>query len=655
MGTLQAALAWARRGFRVFPLQENSREPATDDWREVATSDLTLLSQIWTDPVLKTERNFNIGCVCTDMVVIDIDVKKGKDGYNRYCQLGGTFDTLVVRTTSGGYHCYFMGPDSSNKAIDPNGVDVRSHNGYVVAPGSTIDGNPYVVINDRDMTWVPPTIERLLTPAYRKSEIDMTLTNDSQASVQAAINFLQSAPVAIEGQRGDDTTFVTAARLVREMSLSVPTAYRLLVEHWNPRCVPPWNEAELYQKVENAAAYGSAEYGRLTAEATYGHLDIQPPPSVFQQAPTISYGNAVMPSAIEPRRWVMDRALLEGAVTLLVAAGSAGKSSISLSIAAHLTQGKDFAGFQAKRKCKVVVFNGEDDITEQSRRLLACCITHGFEYDTVKRSIMLLSSEQLAFDLVKKDFSKGIRNDVLVQQIIQLVSDPEVGLLVVDPLVDIHECDEKDNVQMAFVMKTLTHIAKKSGIAVLVLHHTNKVSMSQEDRIGNPDIGRGAGAIVNASRIAFTLLNPSKEDAEEFGMQDSERNLWVRLDDAKMNNSLASKDAIWFKREGVKIVSGDTVGVLKHDRIERGRQHIRNRVADILIATMTANGTGSMQMAQVVAVVKEKEPLWANMTDADIKRKIEGLFSTAIDIRGNVLQVKRDPDSKTNKPILTLG
>lgn len=57
-----------------------------------------------------------------------------------------------------------------------------------------IDGNPYVVVNDREMTWVPPTIEKLLTPAYVKSDADMNVAIDDQASTQAGINFLMSCP-----------------------------------------------------------------------------------------------------------------------------------------------------------------------------------------------------------------------------------------------------------------------------------------------------------------------------------------------------------------------------------------------------------------------------------------------------------------------------
>lgn len=116
---------------------------------------------MWTDPVLGVEKDYNIGVECTDRIVFDVDIKNGKDGHNQYMQMGGTYDTLVVRTPSGGFHCYFEGPDSAN-APAANAVDVRSHHGYVLAPGSTIDGVSYEVVTDKEPVWIPYALERML-------------------------------------------------------------------------------------------------------------------------------------------------------------------------------------------------------------------------------------------------------------------------------------------------------------------------------------------------------------------------------------------------------------------------------------------------------------------------------------------------------------
>ena len=112
MNKLDYALAWAARGFPVFPLEVAGKRPMHDDWPSVATTDPDVIRSMWTSAVMGGVKDYNIGMLCSDMVVIDIDVKLGKNGLAEYEALGGDYDTLVVRTPSGGYHCYFTALDS---------------------------------------------------------------------------------------------------------------------------------------------------------------------------------------------------------------------------------------------------------------------------------------------------------------------------------------------------------------------------------------------------------------------------------------------------------------------------------------------------------------------------------------------------------------
>lgn len=645
MSKLDAALAWAERGFPVFPLAANSKLPVHKGWQDVATSDPNLITLMWQDPVLGTPLDYNIGTLCTDRVVVDIDVKGGKDGLNQYATLGGHYETLVVRTPTGGYHCYFDGADSSNSPIAAD-VDIRSHNGFVVAPGSTIDGVEYTIVTDRAPAWVPGNVEKLLRAPEERRANDNAAAIDSEASIQAAINYLQSAPPAIEGSYGDGVTFVTAAHIVRELALSVDLAFNLIAEHWNPRCSPPWDVEELYLKVQNAAEYGTAEYGRLDPSITFAGIgELPPPPSVFIQSGT-RWGNAIDPEDIPPRPWLIPRMLMLQELTLLLAPGSAGKSSISLALAAHLAVGQDFAGYVLDKPCKSIIFNGEDDVREQSRRLYAVCASYDLDYNVVKRSVMLLSAEDIDLRLISAPTRVPVINEALVSHLVAQAEAPDVGLVVYDPLVDVHDVDEGDNMQMNAVMRLMKRISREANVASLVLHHTTKgTGVKQEDRVGNMDIARGASGIVYKARIAFTLLNASQEDCETFGFQDSERHTWVRLDDAKMNLALANQDATWFHKEGVMTPQGDAVGVLKFAEPGKNRTELVFRLADILIKVMTANGEGSMTIGQAVAVLKQQEPLYANKTDAQVKQAIEGLFATVVEYQGKRLQTKRDGDS----------
>ena len=64
--------------------------------------------------------------------------------------------------------------------------------------------------------------------------------------------YLATIAPAISGQRGHDQTFKAACKLVQGFGLDVEDARPLLAE-WNESCVPPWTEAELCHKLEDAA------------------------------------------------------------------------------------------------------------------------------------------------------------------------------------------------------------------------------------------------------------------------------------------------------------------------------------------------------------------------------------------------------------------
>lgn len=648
MDKMGAALAWAARGYRVFPLVENDKTPVHDSaWHEVATSDAEAIRRMWTDPVLGTDKGYNIGVDCTGFVVVDIDVKNGKQGVAEYAALGGHYETLTIATPSGGYHCYFAGPDSANAPLS-DGIDIRSHHGYVVAPGSTIDGRAYQIVKDGNVAQAPDAVlGRLRAPYARTPAGSEGLALDTPGAIQAARNFLSSAPVAIEGQRGDETTFVTAARLVREMALSVDVAYALMMEDWNTRCSPPWDADELHGKIQNAAEYGTADAGRLDPSLVFANVNVSPPPSAFE-ASALGFGNAMDPTQIPPRPWLMNRLLMRGETTLLLAPGSAGKSSLSLAVVAHLALGRSFGGYEVKAPCKSIVYNGEDSVAEQSRRLVAVCRQYELDYNLVKQSVMLLSTELIDMTLAVSEGRKPLANQAMVNQLVEIASAPDVGLIVYDPLVDVHELDETDNPQMNFIMRMLQAIARKADVANLILHHVSKGgSAKQEDRVGNMDIARGASAVVNKSRIAVTLLSASTSDCEQYGLQDHERMQWVRLDDAKMNLALANDNATWFRKEGVALGNGDTVGVLHMQELRRDATTLRTRLSGILVGNMELNNTATMTISQAVALIKAEEPLMANKSDADVKSRITGWFSGPVEYQGRTLHAVREEGKTT--------
>ncbi|MEU0150897.1 bifunctional DNA primase/polymerase [Micromonospora fulviviridis] len=151
---LRAALDYATRGWPVFPIKPDRKAPPlTPNGFKDATTDPATITRWW-------ERwpNANIGIATGDPGpdVLDFDVTAGKPGrvnYRRLRDAGLTtgYQTAVA-TPRGGLHLYYAGTGQGLGRMPRHGVDFQSWGGYVVAPPSTVGGNPYTVIQE-----YPPT------------------------------------------------------------------------------------------------------------------------------------------------------------------------------------------------------------------------------------------------------------------------------------------------------------------------------------------------------------------------------------------------------------------------------------------------------------------------------------------------------------------
>ncbi|MHA1559180.1 MAG: hypothetical protein ACTSWI_00695, partial [Alphaproteobacteria bacterium] len=89
---------------------------------------------------------------------------------------------------------------------------------------------------------------------------------DTPTNVAVAKVYLRDdAEEAIEGAGGDATTYTVAA-MVRDFSISEPTALDLMLEHWNDtKAIPPWDPEDLAVKVRNAFNYAKNRHGSKAA------------------------------------------------------------------------------------------------------------------------------------------------------------------------------------------------------------------------------------------------------------------------------------------------------------------------------------------------------------------------------------------------------
>lgn len=153
LGMGAAALVYQRLGYAVLPLARGAKKPhrmlpydpgTARNGVHWATTDPEAVEWAWSqDPA----ANAGVATgLCSHLVVLDLDVKKGHDGpgeLRRFLAASALYldpDAPLVRTPSGGWHVWLRwpqnwGPVPERPGILP-GVDVKGEGGLVVAPPS---------------------------------------------------------------------------------------------------------------------------------------------------------------------------------------------------------------------------------------------------------------------------------------------------------------------------------------------------------------------------------------------------------------------------------------------------------------------------------------------------------------------------------------
>lgn len=281
MATCEQALALAAQGFHVFPLIENSKLPLIEKWQDRATRDEAQIRRWWLDPVMGWDQGHNIG-ICTTryrddeaLIVVDVDNKGDKRGDDEILQLElAGFDLPRTRTQStptGGRHLVYRAAEPVRQGTDVlgRGLDIRSRGGFIVAAGSEVPAGTYAM--DTSPLGLAP--DWLVVKCGKAKEAEPAgpapVEVNAGAAHGRAIRYLENeAPLALEGDAGDQTTFMVAAR-VKDLGVAADDCFEMMLGHWNDRCSPPWSPEELETKVKNAYRYGKDPVGVAAPEAQF--------------------------------------------------------------------------------------------------------------------------------------------------------------------------------------------------------------------------------------------------------------------------------------------------------------------------------------------------------------------------------------------------
>lgn len=226
MSALDHALRYADQGWAVFPVIPNDKRPLTSNGFKDATTDRARIEKWWT-----ASPAANIGIATGEpsgLAIIDVDVRDGKPGRESVASLRGLPGTLTARTQSGGWHMYFLRPAGGLRCRNGflPGVDLKADGGYVLAPGSSINGNPY--------EWLDPEAPVAALPEH-------------------ILTTLRAAAAIPEGQRNDALTRLGGS--LRRRGLEAPAIAAELHAANAARCRPPLPAAEVETIAASLARY----------------------------------------------------------------------------------------------------------------------------------------------------------------------------------------------------------------------------------------------------------------------------------------------------------------------------------------------------------------------------------------------------------------
>jgi len=345
---------------------------------------------------------------------------------------------------------------------------------------------------------------------------------------------------------------------------------------------------------------------------------------IASKLPSLDLENLAVPE----RKWVLGNRLLAGYITAMFAPGGVSKSMFSMITAASIATGRSLTGETVHKQGKVWLINNEDDTDEQLRRLAGIATHHGIPWKTLQQNLLLTCGYGNPY-IVAHEGPDGVIAHPNAEKIIAEALANNIDFIVFDPFITVHDTEENDNGAIQQVANVLKHIAKETGAAIEVVHHTKKggAKTDSETHAGDVESGRGASSLKDACRIATTLARMAPKTADKLGINyEDEGRFLVRLDHGKGNFSGPPEGASWFKQVSVTLSNGDTVGVhetfditelvdeAKQRDVETTRQQIKQLRLDIC-------ETMPLDTISLPVLLTNLEPIW-NKANQTCRRRV---------------------------------
>jgi hypothetical protein len=405
-----------------------------------------------------------------------------------------------------------------------------------------------------------------------------SINTDHESHIVKFMDYLKGRDGAIEeglnhktGTGGDTHTWVTAATGMN-MGLSPEKTYELMLEHWNDKCVPPWEPDDLWYKVMSAFRNGKqksdskAPILERAFEAGLGGTDAagKELPEVIEAKgkEARDWAESILnllkpyqaqdPTTLPNMAWLYGTSALRGEVGITIATSGVGKTSLQLLFLydmataslelEKLHKGPLRAGF--------ISFEDSQDVLE--RRIEAIRKHYGGADNIFQDRLFVASFLGVAFKLTKlNDDGVIVLNEDAFNLLKKFILENRIDYLCMDPWVHMHDFPENDNGNVANLVARLKRLALETMCFINIVHHTRKVMNGQNET--SQEDSRGASSLVNATRVKRIISPMSKSEASKCRVTELERWRYIKIADGNVNHAPRRAGGEWFKKIGVKL------------------------------------------------------------------------------------------------------
>lgn len=349
---------------------------------------------------------------------------------------------------------------------------------------------PATVLGTSTRTYTLAALNRFAgehPPTTATTVVAKGLTATPVSAHPRAVHYLtHEAPVAVEGAGGHNATFAVALRC-KDLGLDADETIAAMLEHWNERCEPPWEVAELSTIVRNAFKYGKQPRGVSAPEAEFEAV-----------AKPATRGLQLVCAAdvkAEPIDWLWPGWLARGKLHIIAGRAGTGKTTIALSWAATISAGGFFPNRHRARGGSVLVWSGEDSAN-----------------DTLVPRLMAAGADCLRVHLVGPVKEKDVHRSFDPAQDVPLLAAAIAGLdtppvlLIVDPIVMGVTGDSHKNAEVRRGLFPLVTLAERFGIALIGVTHFSKGTA------GRDPLERVTGSLAFGA-MARLVFGTAKDDA----------------------------------------------------------------------------------------------------------------------------------------------